>query len=259
MFNSPDQDTQGMQPPSGKLILPGPSQGSFGQSYNTQIRPEQLIRPSASAAPSGFFSRLAFLWRTEPIYRILWLAITMVIIASIVFVAFGASAFLNNNTPNPNTQTTALQPAATPNPTPTATAIPTPTPTVVPTPTPTAVPTPTPTAIPTPTPTAVVPAALTVQTTTLPVSVQNNTSVHVGVLTNQPGVTVVLQVTYNVAPGIFRNTTMTDNGGNGNFTWNVAVFSFNRNGAQATVQVTATSSSGQQAASTPVTVAITNN
>lgn len=255
MVNQPNQDMQGLQPPSaGKLVLPAPpDEGQYLQPYTTPIRPGRPIRHQASPAPHGLFTRLVYLWRKDSAYIVLSIAITMVIVASLVFVAFGASVLLNNN--NNNGSTYAQHPST-----------PTPYGTVDNKPSfstpatgqgsntssqPGAQPTPDLQASPTDN------GPLDVQITNVPKVVANNTRVHVEVTTSEPNVDVRLQVTYDAPPYAYNGgQRTTDGNGNASLPWPVKVFALNAGDVQATVVVIATDQNGQQATSQPVTVLV---
>ena len=129
-----------------------------------------------------------------------------------------------------------------------------PTPMTIPTPTPL----PTPTIEPT-TPPAPPPLQLTVNITSIPSVVINNTTQPVSVTTNEPGVSVTLYVTYSSAnPSSFTGTSETTNS-NGQITlsWPVRIRSSKRSSSvTAHVTVFAEDINGQTAASQTVTVQI---
>jgi hypothetical protein len=268
MVNQPDQDMEGLNGPSGKLVLPAPpNEGQYLQPYTIPIRPEQLIRRSAPTAPGtshSLFSRLTTLWRKDPAYRVLSLAIALVVISSIAFVTLGAKTLMSNGGPAWSQAYT--QHPATPAPFGTVDNKPTfPSPSTGPgsnqSSQPPAVPTPsfqpTPTPVPTTDPNP--PGNLDVQITNIPSVVSNNTKVHVDVQATEPNATVMLEVTYsNAFPTTYTSPShTTDGGGNATLTWSIRVFTFGGNSnIEATVVAVATDQNGQQASSQPVIVQV---
>jgi len=252
MVNQPDHDMEGLQMPSGRLVLPAPpNEGQYGQAATTPIRPDQPIRHQASPMHPGLIAR-----RKDPLYRVFALALALVIVAVIVLVVFGASTFLNtsnnnqgNNT-SPLTQTTST-PATTATSKPTATATPVHTPTVQPVIQPT-----TPPQI-TPTPTVSNQGQLSIQISKVPTNVNNNTKVSVMVIATEPGVTVKLQVTYTTLPYLYTSASrVTDQNGKATLSWSVKLITLTNGQYPATVVAMATDKNGQQAQSQPVTVLI---
>ena len=254
MVNPPDQDTQGVQTPSHKLVLPPPleqGQPSASPYPEPTMYMNQTALPPASP---GFFTRTLQNWRKEPVYFVLALAIALVLASSIVFVALGANLLLGNNKSAPgNNSHAAHAPALTP------------TSTVDNQP---ALPTPASTqpvigSTPNLQPTSTQPGnqgTLSVQIVSIPDTVHNDTRVHVSIQTSEPGASVHLKVNYDAAPFLYTSSThTTDGNGNATLTWNVRVLAFGglNNGVHATVVVIATDQNGQQATSQPVSVTIT--
>ena len=263
MIDQPDMQRQEPQP--GKLILPAPP-GEEQQSYHggqpAQLRPEQLIRHRTQAAPKDSIAKIAYYWRKDPAYKVLIIAMTMVLLAGIVFVSLASAAFLghpnlfaSSYSPNPTTRTNPtgtvdLRPTFSPpgggsgsnqSSQPPAQA----TPVLQPT---------SPTGDPSPTPGNG--GTLTVQIA-VPSVVTNGSRVDVAVNTSEPGVTVLLVIRYNVQP--FRATAgpvTTDDNGNGTIPWFVLVYGFRQNSAQATVYAIATDQNGQRAKSDTFTVQV---
>ncbi len=257
MLNQPEKDTRGVQTPSRRLVLPAPSdEGLRGKRFLSPFPDSLNSQPSAPASRS-LFTRLFRLWRKDPAYAVLSLAVALVAIASLVFVVLGANTILsNNNGPAWNSAQIEHPPAPTPigtvdnNPT-----FPTPgsnkgsssssqphggpPPNLQPSP-------------------VNDQGTLSVQIVSIPDVVHNNTRVRVFVQTSEPGVSVRLQVNYDAAPFFYTSSLRsTDGNGNAAITWNVRVFGGNGNGVQATVVVVATDRQGQQATSQPATVMIT--
>ncbi len=257
MVNQPDQDTQGVQTPASKLVLPEPPNAGQDRRPYSSPRSGRLINQSTSTALHGLFTRVSGRWRTDPAFAVLSLAIALVVIASFVLVALGARAIADgSNTPVWNKSMTEHP--------------------VLPTPTGTFDPRP---KFPTPVsgkgsstssqpgmgpsnyaqPTPNDQGTLNVQIVNIPDVVNNQSRVRVDVQTSEPNVDVQLQVTYDAAPFAYAsNGDTTDDQGNATLNWNVRVRSFaNDNNVQATVIVVATDQNGQQATSQPLTVEVT--
>ncbi|HEX6555830.1 MAG TPA: hypothetical protein VF026_23930 [Ktedonobacteraceae bacterium] len=281
MINQPE--TKG-SPQQEKLILPVyphvvspanpvnpnpehyPASGNNPQDEYAPIRPEQLIRQKISSPPMQPIDRLRYYWKKDPAYKVLMIAIVVVVIAAIVFVSLVSNAMQRN--PNSAANNSISQ-----NP-----------PTVVPTGTvdlrptfsapiggsgsssssqPPAQSTPvlpsTPDASPTADQTTPTPGdggSLSVTVNSLPSRVTNNSIVNVSVTTNQPNVTVALAVAYSAPPYKYVSSpTTTDGGGNGVLSWAVEVFMFGRH-TQAIVYAVAQDQNGQRVQSQPVTVQI---
>jgi len=211
-------------------------------------------------------------WRKDPAYKFLFIAIGVVLLASILFVAFAGSTFsslfsqsgagttqtnsgggvpaqgtVDTNpkfpTPGGNTAGTPTNQSTTTLPSPTATTAINPTPTPIPT----TQPSPTPTTNP----------QLTLQITNAPGQVDNNSTVTLNVTSSQPGVQVQLSITYNADP-FFKTLgpQTTDNNGNASFQWNVQVRPFSRNQVYARIVATGRNQNGQAVSSQVVTVKI---
>lgn len=242
MINHPDQDMQGVKPPSGKLILPAPT--DQGQHFaNPSTIPIWPAQSQQAPMPQQAMDQQRVARRKDPAYMVLSLGIALVLIATIVFVAFGATTLLNKNslasslTPGAN-GTVDLKPA-----------LPTPAtgpgsnqssqPTVGPTPS-----------------LQMDQGPLTVQIVNVLNMVNNNSRVQVNVLTNKPGVQVRLRVRYSSAPFLYSGGVhKTDDNGQVTLPWSVKVYSFG-NEVQATVQAIATDQNGNQVASQTMDVLI---
>jgi hypothetical protein len=222
MSNQPDQPRQEPTVPMNKLVLPAlPEQESHGQTSADLTRPEPRLRRGPSAVSRGFFSLIRSFWHQELAVRILGLATVVVSVASIALVALGANMLLHS-TSSHSSQTSSNGQAVIP------------------------------------APSASV-GVLTVQMIDVPNHVVNGTTVQVQARTSKPGVTVNLQVSYQVPP--FSSTSgpqTTDVNGLATIDWPVNISSFGHK-TSATVVVVATDQSGRQIMSSPVTVTITNN
>src|SRR5258708_25446196 len=94
MINNPDTEDQ---VPRGRLVLPAPpgeAQRMYSDIQRTRLQTEQLIRRQAQAAPQGTVAKLAYYWPKDPAYKVLVIAIAMVLIARIVSVSLASAAFL---------------------------------------------------------------------------------------------------------------------------------------------------------------------
>jgi hypothetical protein len=266
MINQPD--TQEKKTQSGKLILPAPpleEQQVYYDGQKAQLRPEQLIRRETQPAPKGVGDRLAFYWRKDPAYKVLMIAMTMVLIAGIVFVTLASAAFLGNSSFLASTSSSTQAIPRGPDPTGVVDLRPT-----FPTPgggsgtnqndsqpqmqsTPALQPTSTDQQSQTPG----AGGTLTVQITTIPPQVINGSNVIVGVNTSEPGVSVLLVIRYSVLGG--RSTAgpqMTDDNGNASIPWYVYTLGFGHKTVHAYVYALATDQNGQQAKSQTVPVQV---
>ncbi|GCF07499.1 hypothetical protein [Dictyobacter arantiisoli] len=233
------------------------------------VRPEQLIRPQNNQAlpPGGPHVKLAALWKRDPAYKVLFVAIGVILLSSIVGVALLGNAFMHGSS-SPQQQadipTTTTTPTGTATPatgqaagaqataTIQATAMPTPTPT------PQVTPTPVPSPTPQPSPTANPNTPLSVQITSIPTTVNNHTTVSVSV-SSIPGATVWLTITTNANPPYITTAEQpTDGNGNAVIAWQIndkAYIGFIRT-ATASVVAVARGANGQQLNSQPQTVKI---
>ncbi len=87
MINQPDMQNQ--EPRSGKLVLPVPppeQQRMYNGGQQGHLRPEQFIRPRTGLAPKSTLARLAYYWQKDPAYKVLMIAMVVVLLAGIVFV-----------------------------------------------------------------------------------------------------------------------------------------------------------------------------
>ncbi len=263
MINHPD--TQRQEPQPGKLVLPAPpdeEQQTYKGVQPAQIQPEQLIRYRLQAAPKGAMTRLMYYWRKDPAYKVLIIAMAVVLLAGVVFVSLASAAFVGNG--NFFTSRSSQNPPTGANPTGTVDLRPS-----FPTPsggsgsnqssqppmesTPALQPTNTGQATPTPGGGG----TLTVQITSIPSQVANGSRVDVGVNTSEPGVSVLLVIRYNVTPSrATAGPQMTDSDGNATISWFVFVYGSGQKSVQATVYAVATDQNGQRARSQTVTVQV---
>ncbi|MFL5587461.1 MAG: hypothetical protein ACJ8DI_07360 [Ktedonobacteraceae bacterium] len=262
MINQPE--IQEPNPQQEKLVLPPPNgneSSTPGSSLHyTQVRPEHLIRPAAMP-PKDPLARLIYFWRKDPAYKVLIIAVGLVLIAGLLFFSLVSRAmnpnFFKLNSTSPQAPPTAVTPSGTvdlrpafPSPgggqgsstssQPPAQSTPALQPTIDNTQS---------------SPTPGQGGTLTVQITDIPNHVQNGSVVDVGVSTHEANVTVELYVVYNAPPERgFAGPRMTDDGGNTSIPWSVSVYK--TGGARAIVVAIARDQNGQQAQSQPVSVQI---
>ena len=258
MINQPDTQEQEAQP--GNLVLPAPPADEQQMYYGGQmapLRPEQLLRNQIQAAPQGARARIAYYWRKDPAYKVLMIAMAMVLLAGIIFVSLASAAFLGNPNLFASSSSQSIPRGA--NPTGTVDLRPT---------------------FPAPgggsgtsqssqPPMQSTPAlqptsgqqpgggTLTVQITNYPQQVANGSRVDVGVNTSEPGVSVLLVIRYSAQGG--RTTAgpqTTDSNGNATIPWFVLAFGFGQKTIQATIYAVATDQNGQRAKSQAVTVQV---
>jgi hypothetical protein len=264
MLNHPDTEDQ--TPSSGKLVLPDLSSEeeqrvSSGQ-YRTLINPGQLIRQTTSPAPQKVLPKLVWYWRKDPAYKVFMIAIAMVVVASIVLVSLVSAAMFGHPSSGVGLSQTAPTKVATGGPVDLHPAFPTPgggngtaqssqppaqnTPSL----------SPTGTTQPTVT-TQPGGGQLTLQIVNYPATVTNNTVVDITVATNQPGISVYLQIHYNATsfrPNAGPGTT--DANGSVTIPWMVSVYSFSRKHVQATLVAIGTDQNGQHVSSDPVVIQV---
>jgi hypothetical protein len=242
----PNEQTLPQQP----IVLRAP------QGQQPYIQPQQQSPAGRWVPPQGMGNRPLSMdptgrkrsWKNDPAYRVLFIAIGVVLLSSLAFVGVLAAVFNQPSSQTaqggPNTQKTAAGRVNISSPTPAAT--PTPTPTLAPTATP----------IPTPTP-ILVTGPLTVEITNVANPVQGGKSFLVNVHTNYPKTNVQLVIVYNTLH--FPSTTelqKTDGNGDATITWNVPTF---RTTAIAQITALAQDQQGKTANSKTVKVTINTN
>jgi len=252
VVNQPEKDTPGR----GSLLSTSAEPGSYWQRSFSPLTeaPIQPPPPGTRSLPS----RLRRLWRKEPVFAVLLVAIGLVALVSLLFVVLGANALLSpNNGPAWSSAQTehpaALTPVGTVDHHPTF-----PTPGSNKGSSSSSQPHGGPPPVLQPGPGGPDQGTLNVLILSIPAVVRNNTHVRVVVQTTEPGVNVRLQITYDASPFFSASSARTTDGnGNTVLTWNVRVFGFTTTGVQATVVALATDSTGQQATSQSATVMIT--
>jgi len=267
MLNHPG--TEDKAPVSGRLVLPAPHDETPRSSPlqpSAHFEPGQLIRRRTSAVPNELLPKFIHYWRKDPAYKVFMVAVGMVVLAAIIFVSLGSAALLGKPLfSNSYTQAppTAVSPKGTVDLQPT---FPKPkggsgsgqssqppaqgTTTVINV---------TPTAIASMTAQPTQPGQggpITLQIVSYPSNVVNGTRVSVTISTNQPGITVTLQVRSNVQPhNVTAGSGTTDANGNVTIGWSVFFFGSGKK-ATATLTAVAYDQQGQQATSSPVTVQV---
>lgn len=262
MLNHPD--TERPIPSSGKLVLPDLSneeQRVSSGPHRAQFNPNLLIRQKTPPAPEKVLPKLAWYWRKDPAYKVLMIAVAMVALASVALVSLVSASMFGRSSSSVSYSSTPPAKVVPKGPVDLHPAFPTPgggngtgqssqppaqnTPSLGPTSTATAQPT-------------VQPGGkLTLQIVNYPATVMNNSRVGIMVSTNQPGVSVYLQIRYNAQPmRASAGPRTTDGNGNVTIPWSVLVFSFNHKNIQATLTAIATDQNGQRVSSNPVVVQV---
>jgi hypothetical protein len=213
-------------------------------------------------------------WRKDPAYKFLFIAIGIVLLASILFMMIAGASLNSFFQPNgggngqtapgglaqgtvstQSTPSTKPSPVTSTSPTSVPTTVPSPTVTANPSPSPTVQPSPSPT--PNPSPTQAGQGQLTAQIVNPPTQVMDNTVVFINVATGQPNTTVKLTIITNASPVyIALGPQQTDGNGNVAFQWPVQYRAFSRNPVNANLVATATNQNGQQASSQVATVRV---
>jgi hypothetical protein len=271
MIEQPNTQEQKSRP--GQLVLP--VHPAEEQGVNTgQPPPTGPSQYAHFATTSTFtniansFQKLGRFWRKDAAYKVLMIAVAAVVLSGILFMALGSASllqglgFLSQNVivpQNPSaearvTGTVDLHPTF---PTPSGgngtskSSLPPPGSSSYLPPTPTD-------STPTPQPTAS--GQLTVQITSIPSQVPNNSRVLVSVTTSEPQIDVKLQVYYNAPPYSFTSVTRTtDGGGNVTLPWRVQVTARGIGSIVAIVQAVATDQNGQHVVSPAVKVIVTTS
>ncbi len=265
MINQPDSQ----QEPyivSGKLVLPAYPDEDYQRISRPlaamQVQPAQLIQRKTPPLPQTPLGKLRYFWGKDPAYKVLLIAISVVVIAGLLLLSLVSSTLLHNTKlfamGNALSQTppTAVVPSGTIDAHPTfpppgggkgssTSSQPPAQSTVVLQPT-----------VVDGTPTVGTGGQLSVIISGVPGHVQNNSVVSVSVTTSEPNVSVELVVSYSAPP--YRYTSgvyTTDGGGNATISWSVNVFAFGRH-IQAIIYAIASDQSGQRAQSQYTTVQI---
>jgi len=264
-------DTQQPAPPQENLVLPAVSpeqhqqqQPSWGYTNpRIQVSPAMLIRHNTPPPPRSPFAKLVYFWRKDPAYKVLMIAVVMVVIASLLLTTLATTSLLHGFGGLASGGSGVQNPGGTAQLVGTVDNKPTfPTPggghgsTVTSQPPVQSTPNLQPTSPPQPTPGPQ--GGLTVQITSIPNRVRNNTAVDVGVTTNGANLQVSLQITYTALPyRSLAGPVTTDNNGNANIRWSVNVYAFSNRTVTATVYAIVRDQNGQTVRSQPAYVLVT--
>jgi hypothetical protein len=262
MINQPDSQQEPYML-SGKLILPAYPDEDYQRISRPlpamPVQPAQLIQRKTPPIPQTPLAKLRYFWGKDPAYKVLMIAIGVVVIAGLLLLSLVSNTLLHNTKlfamDNSLSQTppTAGVPSGTIDAHPTfpppgggtgsgTSSQPPAQSTVVLQPTVDSTPT--------------VGGQLTVNISGVPARVQNNSVVSVSITTSEPNVTVELLAVYNAPP--YRYTSgvqTTDGGGNITINWSVNVYMFGHH-TQATIYAIASDQSGQRTQTQYVTVQI---
>lgn len=262
MLNHPDTKPSDLF--SEKMVLPAPvgeEEYVASDQYSAQFYPNLLIRQKTPPAPKKILPRLAWYWRKDPAYKVFMIALVMVVVASVVLVSLASASLFGRSSSGASFSQTPPSKVAPGGPVDLHPAFPTPgggngsgqssqppaqnTPSIGPQPTGSVQPTTQPG------------GQLTVQITNYPPTVMNNSTVDITVSTNQPGISVYLQIRYNTQGSrAYAGPRTTDANGNATIPWTVLVITFGRKNAQATLTAIATDQNGQHVSSGPVVIQV---
>jgi hypothetical protein len=262
-------DTQQPAPSQEHLVLPAVPPGQQQQQPSwgytnprVQISPAMLIRHNTPPPPRSLFAKMVYFWRKDPAYKVLMIAVAMVVIAGLLLTTLATTSMLHSFDGLASGRTGVQSPVGTTQPVATVDNKPTfPTPgggqgsTVTSQPPMQSTPDlqPSPTSQPTTPPQG----GLSVQITSIPNRVRNNTAVDVGVTTNGANLQVSLQIIYSVLPyRSFAGPVATDNNGNASIRWTVTVYGFSNRTVTATVYAVVRDQNGQTVRSQPASVSV---
>jgi hypothetical protein len=260
MLNHPD--TERPIPSSGKLVLPDlfdEEQRVSSDQHRAQFNPNLLIRQKTPPAPKKVLPKLAWYWRKDPAYKVFMIALAMVVLASVVLVSLVSASMFGRSSSGVGYSQTPPAKVVPNGPVDLHPAFPTPgggngtgqssqppahsTPSLGPTTT--------------GQPTMQPGGQLTLQIVNYPATVTNNSRDDITVTSSQPGVSVYLQIRYNVQPmRASAGPRTTDANGNATIPWSVFILSFGRKNAQATLTAIATDQNGQRVSSSSVVIQV---
>ena len=271
MIEHTDTDTQRPAPPQENLVLPAvppeqqQQQPSWGYTNpRIQVSPAMLIRHNTPPPPRSPFAKLVYFWRKDPAYKVLIIAVAMVVIAGLLLTTLATNTLLHGFGGLASGGSGVQSPGGTGQPVATVDNKPTfPTPggghgsTVTSQPPMQSTPNLQPSATSQPTTTPGPQGGLTVQITSIPNRVRNNTAVDVGVTTNGANLQVSLQIIYTALPyRSFAGPVITDNNGNAHIRWSVNVYAFSNRTVTATVYAVVRDQNGQTVRSQPAYVLV---
>ncbi len=262
------------QKPSGgpgqsKLVIPAYfDEQQYGNMDQTlRVKPRQITQTQRltpqypTHPPTNSFSKLPLLWSKDPAHKVLIIAAIALILSGILFIGLASTLFLQNS--NVLTQNNTASQDASSNVPGTVDLHP-----MFPTPNggnggntssqPSAYPTPTldsnlpPDGLQTP-----ISGPLTVQIMEIPFVVSNGSTVSVGVITNEPGVEVTIDVHYRPSGRNYQSgPRLTSSNGYATLPWRVQVHEDVFGMTTATVNAVASDQNGQRAVSAPRTIQI---
>ena len=256
-------------PGQSKLVIPAyfdeQQYGNMDQTLRVKPRPisqtQRLTPQYPTHPPTNSFSKLPLLWSKDPAHKVLIIAAIALILSGILFTGLASTLFLQNS--NVLTQDNTASQDASSNVSGTVDLHP-------------AFPTPNggsggntssqPSAYPTPTLDSNLPAdglqtpisgPLTVQIMEIPFVVSNGSTVSVGVITNEPGVEVTIDVRYRPSGRNYQSgPRLTSSNGYATLPWRVQVHQDEFGMTTATVNAVATDQNGQRAVSAPRTIQV---
>lgn len=263
-------NTQGQRPRTGQLVLPvhPPEEQGVNIGQLPPTGPSQYTHFATTTTFTNIansFQKLGRLWRKDAAYKVLMIGVAAVVLSGILFMALGSASllqslgFLSQNVIVPQ------NPSAEAHVTGTVDLHPTfPTPSGGNGTSKSSQPPPGSSSYLPPTSTDSTPTSqptqLTVQITSIPSQVPNNSRVLVSVTTSEPQIDVKLQVYYNAPPYSYTSITRTtDGGGNVTLPWRVQVTAPGTGSIVAIVQAVATDQDGQRVVSPVVKVIVTTS
>jgi hypothetical protein len=207
------------------------------------VQPENLIRPTAQLGPKKSLGQQL---RTDPAYQVLAIALGVVVLASIVFIALAGSLFSapKGKPVGPVVQATKVV----------GTTGPATSPVVSPEPSPSPIATAEPTS--TPEPTATADATFTARITKYTARVSNGSTNTVTVQTNVPGSTVTLYISYGAFSNLAAAIGKADSSGVAKISWHVSIIASRNRTIDVTVRAQATNSDGDKATTQAVVVEV---
>ena len=262
-------NTQEQTPQPGQLVLPAyPGEEQYihaGQ--QPPAGPSQYTYPGTPPAftnVSNSFQQLGHFWHKDATYKVLMIAVAVVVLSGILFMTLGTTSllqglgFISQNVTVPQNPSAEARAIGTVDLRPT---FPTPSggngtnKSSQPPPSSSYYPPTSSDSTPTPQPTSS--AQLTVQITSIPSQVPNRSAVLVSVTTSVPQIDVRLQVYYNAPPYTYTSIARTTDGsGNAVIPWHIQVTVRGTKNVIATVVAVATDQNGQRVISQPVQVMV---
>jgi hypothetical protein len=262
-------NTQEQTPQPGQLVLPAyPGEKQYihaGQQPPAGLSQYTHLGTTPTFTDiSNLFQQLSHFWHKDAAYKVLMIAVAVVVLSGLLFMTLGTTSLLQGLGFISQNVTVPQNPSAEARVTGTVDLRPTfPTPSggngtsksSQPPPSSSYYPPTSSDSTPTPQPTPS--AQLTVQITSIPSRVSNLSSVFVSVATSEPQIDVRLQVYYNAPPYTYTSISRTTDGsGNAVIPWHVQVTTRGTKNVIATVVAVATDQNGQRVISQPVQVIV---